>query len=303
MTSSLQSTDRSAAAHRELSSERESSRAWWFLGTLAIVRNPPGAPRTPAVVELVVPPGGSPPRHVHASLDDSFLLLDGEVVVRCGDETIVGRAGSYICLPAGVEHTFRVTSTRAARMLLVHGDDSFLSFIEAVGSPANQFHLPPSDAPEIDFDTVARLSAQHGSPFVGPSLEEADARAFVPPAQPLLGPIHHLSVHVRDVARSEQWYAKAFDLIRIDGQIADDGNGHVVLGGSAGWIVTLSSAAQAGVEHVAVGCNDRTELVCWRDVLTERGIAPGTITDAAYGSGFVVRDPDGIELEIFAPPA
>ena len=184
MTSSLHSATRSVAAHRELSSDRESSRAWWFLGTLAIVRNPPGAPRTPAVMELVVPPGGSPPRHVHDTLDDSFLLLDGEVVVRCGDETIVGRAGSYICLPAGVEHTFRVTSTRPARMLLVHGDDSFLSFIEAVGSPASELQLPPSGGPDVDFDTVARLSAEHGSPFVGPSLEDADARAFLPPAQP-----------------------------------------------------------------------------------------------------------------------
>ena len=26
-----------------------------------------------------------------------------------------------------------------------------------------------------------------------------------------------------------------------------------------------------------------------------------SLTDAPYGSGFVVRDPDGLELELFAP--
>ena len=304
MSSSLDSDERSTATRRELSSERESSRAWWFLGTLAIVRNPVGAPRTPAVVELVIPPGGSPPRHVHDTLDDSFLLLDGEVVVRCGDETVVGRPGTYICLPAGVDHTFRVTSTRPARMLLVHGDDSFLSFIEAVGSPADQLQLPTNGDPAaLDFDTIARLSAEHGSPFVGPSLDDAEARSFLSPAQLEVGPIHHLSVQVRDVARSEQWYRRAFDLVRVDGDIADDGSGHVVLASPNGWLVSLGSGPQAHVDHVAVGCSGRAELAQWRDTLATRGIETGTITDAPYGSGFVLHDPDGIELEMFAPPA
>jgi quercetin dioxygenase-like cupin family protein/catechol 2,3-dioxygenase-like lactoylglutathione lyase family enzyme len=303
MTSAIDSPPHDATQRRELSSERATSRAWWFLGTLAIVRNPVGAPRTPAVVELVVPPGGSPPRHVHDSLDDSFLLLEGEVVVRCGDDTVVAHPGSYVCLPAGVEHTFRVTSRRPARMLLVHGDDSFLSFIEAVGRPAEDLTLPTGSGGDPDGDAVARLSAEHGSPFVGPSLEEAEAASFARATDPALGPVHHLSLHVRDVSRSERWYAQAFGLVRVDGEVAEDGTGHVVLAGAGGWLVTLASSAEPGVDHVAVGCDDRDELVRWRHLLSSRGVEPGTITDEPYGSGFVLRDPDGIELELFAPPA
>jgi hypothetical protein len=41
--------------------------------------------------------------------------------------------------------------------------------------------------------------------------------------------------------------------------------------------------------------------VTWRNALDAKAVAPGTITDAPYGSGFVVRDPDGLELELFAP--
>src|SRR4051812_17622886 len=96
-------------SHPKLATTSKSSRAWWFLGTLAVLRNPIGAPQSPAVIELTVPPGGSPPRHLHEELDDSFLLLDGEVVVRCGTDTILARPGTYVVLPHGVEHTFRVT--------------------------------------------------------------------------------------------------------------------------------------------------------------------------------------------------
>jgi len=56
------------------------------------------------------------------------------------------------------------------------------------------------------------------------------------------------------------------------------------------------------VQRIAFTCRDRAALAACRDGVTERGITPGTITDAPYGSGFVLRDPDGIELELFAPP-
>lgn len=300
----VQTAPTAVPAQRQLSSERETSRAWWFLGTLAVLRNPEGAPRTPAVVELIVPPGASPPRHVHDTLDDTFLMLDGEVVVRCGDQTVVGHAGSFICLPAGIEHTFRVTSARPARMLLVHADDSFLSFIETVGTPTTELCLPAGHDPGIDFDELARLSAAHGSPFVGPSFDDAEARSFVPPSNPELGPVHHLSLQVQDVRRSEQWYTNAFNLVRVDGDINDDGTGHVVLlSPTGGWMLSLGSAKTAAVDHVAIGCDNREALARWRALLNDRGSEPGTITDAPYGSGFVLRDPDGIDVELFAPPS
>ncbi|HAM03436.1 MAG TPA: hypothetical protein DCQ30_14610 [Acidimicrobiaceae bacterium] len=300
-------TDRNArSTEPQIASEPATSLAWWFLGTLAVLRNPPGAPRTPAVIELTVPPGGSPPRHVHEALDDAFLILDGEVVVRCGEQTVLARPGSYLVLPHGVEHTFRVTSPVPARLLLVHADDSFLSFIEALGTPTSEHRLPPPGHFELDAETLARASTQHGTPIVGPPLDEEEARVFAGRAagDPTLGAINHLALNVSDLRRSERWYTDAFDLTRIDGEIAPDGSGHVtLLCPPGGWILALASSASPGVEHVAFTCASRNAVLRWRQLLEDRGVEVGTVTDAPYGSGFVVRDPDGVEVELFAPAA
>jgi quercetin dioxygenase-like cupin family protein/catechol 2,3-dioxygenase-like lactoylglutathione lyase family enzyme len=288
---------------RQIASEPATSPAWWFLGTLAVLRNPPGAPRTPVVLELIVPPGGSPPEHVHETLDDSFFLLDGEVVVRCGGQATLARPGAYVVLPHGVPHTFRVTSSGPARLLLVHADDSFLSFVEALGRPTTEHTLPPPGAGDVDGEAIVRLSAEHGSPIIGPSLPEDEARAYAGGrTEPTLGPVNHVALTVTDLRRSEPWYVDALGLIRVDGQVADDGTGHVTLvHPDGGWVLALGSGATPDIEHVAFTCSDRGALVQWHEALPGRGITPGFITDAPYGSGFVLRDPDGMEVELFAP--
>jgi mannose-6-phosphate isomerase-like protein (cupin superfamily)/catechol 2,3-dioxygenase-like lactoylglutathione lyase family enzyme len=293
-----------AVETREIYTEAGAGRAWWFLGTLAVLRNPPGAPRTPAVIELTVPPGGSPREHVHHSLDDSFLLLDGELAVRCGDQRFVARPGAYVVLPHGVPHTFRVTSAVPARMLLVHGDDSFLNFVAAIGTPTAQHTLPPEGADQPDPYAVERATAEHGAEMIGFSLEEDEAREILRDATPHLdlGAVNHLAVGVRDLRRSAQWYADVLDLVRADGEVAEDGTGHVTLvSPTGGWVLALASADRPEVAHVAITCAGRPALSARRAALAERGFEPGTITDAPYGSGFVVRDPDGLEVEFFAP--
>jgi glyoxylase I family protein len=60
---------------------------------------------------------------------------------------------------------------------------------------------------------------------------------------------------------------------------------------------------RTGLDHVAFACRDRDELRTWVARLDELGIVHGGIKDAHYGSGVSFRDPDGIALEFFAPPA
>ena len=284
--------------------------AWWFLGTRAVLRNPMGSPALPAVIELTVPPGGSPPLHVHDDLDDCFYLLSGKLAVQSGDERFVASAGSYVALPAGRPHTFRVMGNRPARMLLIHADTSFWELVKSIGEPATAPGLPQHQ-PEVDIAAIERANLEHGSRVLGPSFDEGEAAELLASlgAPPSFDGVDHVAFEVSDLRVSEPWYRDVLGLVPEMAEVHDDGSGHVaLLHPGTGMVFTLLSrgpeaGAPTGVEHVALECDGRDELERWRAGLADRGFAVGTITDAPYGSGFVIRDPDGIELELFAVPA
>jgi quercetin dioxygenase-like cupin family protein len=58
-----------------------------------------------------------PPPHVHERLHDMFYVLDGTLTVRLGDETRELEAGSFVCVPPGVVHTFRNSTDQPVRLL------------------------------------------------------------------------------------------------------------------------------------------------------------------------------------------
>jgi mannose-6-phosphate isomerase-like protein (cupin superfamily) len=89
------------------SPDNEQAQAWWFLDTLVVEHR--CAPEMDTVVlEMTLPAGSSPPLHVHDDLDDTWYILEGQMVVRCGDEELVVGAGHWVSMPRGVPHTFRV---------------------------------------------------------------------------------------------------------------------------------------------------------------------------------------------------
>ena len=83
----------------------DQAQAWWFLDLLVIEhRCAPGMETI--VLEMTLPAGASSPLHVHDDLDDTWYVLDGEMVVRCGDDVSVIGAGHWVSMPRGVPHTF-----------------------------------------------------------------------------------------------------------------------------------------------------------------------------------------------------
>src|SRR5262249_53287055 len=60
------------------------------------------------LVETVIPPGFSPPLHIHHREDESFYVLEGELTMRCGDREFRASAGSFFFLPRDVPHSFVV---------------------------------------------------------------------------------------------------------------------------------------------------------------------------------------------------
>jgi catechol 2,3-dioxygenase-like lactoylglutathione lyase family enzyme len=126
--------------------------------------------------------------------------------------------------------------------------------------------------------------------------------------------IAHVAVTVTDLERSTRWYTDLFAAAPVldeDEQIG--GFHHTVFALDGGQLFGLHTHPQAahdrfdehrtGLDHVAFACTDRAGLQRWAARLDELGISHGDIVDAPYGSGLSFRDPDGIALEFFAPPA
>ena len=124
--------------------------------------------------------------------------------------------------------------------------------------------------------------------------------------------ITHVVVTVTDLDASEEWYTRVLGIKPV----IDEDTGpfrHIVyelrntLLGLHGFPDLASDESfderRAGLDHIAFGCANRSELVEWAARLDELGIAHGDIVDAGYGSGLSFRDPDNIALELFAPPS
>jgi quercetin dioxygenase-like cupin family protein len=63
--------------------------------------------------------GPSPPAHVHRRHVESFYVLEGALTFTAGGRELRAEAGTWVQVPAGVPHTFAVTSG-PARFLDVH---------------------------------------------------------------------------------------------------------------------------------------------------------------------------------------
>ena len=127
-------------------------------------------------------------------------------------------------------------------------------------------------------------------------------------------PLTHVALTVRDLSVSVPWYEALFDAEPVIDEDTDPDLHHTVYLVGNGTLVGLHqhkrpapnekfSEFRVGLDHVAFGCADRAELEKWARRLDELGIEHGDIKDAGYGSGLSFRDPDGIALEFFAPPA
>ena len=158
------------------SPDNEKAPAWWFVDLLVVEhRCAPGMDTV--VLEMTLPVGSSAPLHVHHDLDDTWYVLEGEMVVRCGDDVTLAGPGHWVSMPRGVPHTFRVVGDCHARILLVHDNASFRDLIRDLGVPAGERVVPPAPvfpAPE----ELARVAATHDLTPLGPPMS-ADAASAV----------------------------------------------------------------------------------------------------------------------------
>lgn len=109
--------------------------------------------------------GESVPLHVHREDVESFYVIDGEITFFIGEQPGVrAGAGSFVHVPGGTVHGFRVESDTARYLILTtphHG-----RFYRAISLPARDGGLPPVES--VDGSRIKQACADYGIELVGP---------------------------------------------------------------------------------------------------------------------------------------
>jgi quercetin dioxygenase-like cupin family protein len=91
-----------------------------------------------ALIEMVIPPGGGPPLHLHEREEESFYILEGTLQFQVGDESLAAGAGAYIKTPRGVAHALKNVGTTPARGLVLVTPAGIEKYFEEISQPEGE---------------------------------------------------------------------------------------------------------------------------------------------------------------------
>jgi len=87
--------------------------------------------------EATIEPGfPGPPAHRHERLHDMFYVLDGVLTMRVGDQMHELEAGTFVCVPPGVTHTFSNTGEHPVRFLNFNTPAGWEHYMKDLGQAA-----------------------------------------------------------------------------------------------------------------------------------------------------------------------
>lgn len=152
-------------AHTTVREHAECERRWFFGGGvhtwLATAAETGGQF---LIFEDYLDGGKATPLHQHPDADETFVMLDGTIRLRIGDEDRQLGAGGIAVIPRGVPHAFLVTSA-SARMLCLQTPGSGEAFYWGASEPTTQ----EGPSGPVDFDRVGQSAEQtHAIEILGP---------------------------------------------------------------------------------------------------------------------------------------
>ena len=115
---------------------------------------------------MTEPPGAEAPLHVHHREDEAFWILEGDVTLQVGDETIEASAGDYAFGPRDIPHSYKVGDS-GCRMLFICTPGGFENLVREMSEPAASRTLPPAAGEEPDMERIAGVAQANGCELLG----------------------------------------------------------------------------------------------------------------------------------------
>lgn len=111
------------------------------------------------LLEAAEPPHFGPPMHIHRDAAEAFYVLEGEYIIFIDEEETRCPAGSFVYIPPGAVHGFRV-SDRPSRKLNVYVPQAMVGYFDELA------HAVATGT--ADDATLAAIAERHGMEVLGP---------------------------------------------------------------------------------------------------------------------------------------
>ena len=124
--------------------------------------------RAYTLVEVHGRSGFETPLHSHANEEEGFYILDGDVTLALGDESVNASPGTFAFVPRGTAHGFRFRRDARMLLLLSPGAAGHEGMFREVGAPARSDAVPSEPSLPSDPEGVADIAQRHGTAVLGP---------------------------------------------------------------------------------------------------------------------------------------
>ena len=117
-----------------------------------------------ALIHCYFRKGGEPPPHFHKLEDETFYILEGEILFHIGDKKFTAKAGDVAFAPKEIPHQFSLVNETAKALLLI-SPAGIETFFKEFSVPAQSLELPPlpeGRPPAEFFDNMLRRAGELG---------------------------------------------------------------------------------------------------------------------------------------------
>jgi mannose-6-phosphate isomerase-like protein (cupin superfamily) len=106
------------------------------------------------------PPGFGPPLHIHRDAAEAFYVLEGEYEMYVDDRRQLCPSGTFVYVPRGIAHTFKVVSAGSGKKLMIFSPAAMVGFFEELAEAKY--------AGTATVELLDAIAARHHMDVVGP---------------------------------------------------------------------------------------------------------------------------------------
>jgi quercetin dioxygenase-like cupin family protein len=112
-----------------------------------------------SLLEATEPADFGPPLHIHRDASESFYVLEGAYTVFLDQRQFTCPAGSFVFIPAGTPHSFRV-SAETGRKLVLFTTASLVGYFEDLSTAIHEGRAGPEE--------LSAIAAKYSMEVLGP---------------------------------------------------------------------------------------------------------------------------------------